>query len=227
MSLTGFLSYSRVNWQQSPSKSTPLSAANLNVMDAGIKNNNDMIGNLRDEVTQLNSDIEFSTLVRKAKNLEPNTDLNTITTSGIYYLPNAATWGNAPNTKVTNSYLIVIAFNTKSCTQILLPGNDTAIYIRSTYTDNTLWTNWKCNDKQVGVIEMSKSMQYSLNGKLVFALLIVGGNIYLASTDSKGTATYVTSLKINETQITCTVNEMTLTLTNNTNTRKPYLIKIM
>ena len=45
MSLTGFLSYSRVNWQQSPNKSTPLSAANLNVMDAGIKNNNDMISN--------------------------------------------------------------------------------------------------------------------------------------------------------------------------------------
>lgn len=58
MSLTGFLSYSRVNWQQSPSKSTPLSAANLNVMDAGIKNNNDMISNLRDEVTQLNSNID-------------------------------------------------------------------------------------------------------------------------------------------------------------------------
>lgn len=55
MSLTGFLSYSRVNWQQSPSKSTPLSAANLNLMDAGIKNNNDMISNLRDEITQLNS----------------------------------------------------------------------------------------------------------------------------------------------------------------------------
>lgn len=53
MSLTGFLSYSRVNWQQSPSKSTPLSAANLNTMDAGIKNNNDMISNLRDEITQL------------------------------------------------------------------------------------------------------------------------------------------------------------------------------
>lgn len=58
MSLTGFLSYSRVNWQQSPSKSTPLSAANLNVMDAGIKNNNDMISNLRDEITQLNSNID-------------------------------------------------------------------------------------------------------------------------------------------------------------------------
>lgn len=58
MSLTGFLSYSRVNWQQSPSKSTPLSAANLNVMDAGIKNNNDMISNIRDEITQLNSNID-------------------------------------------------------------------------------------------------------------------------------------------------------------------------
>lgn len=58
MSLTGFLSYSRVNWQQSPSKSTPLSAANLNVMDAGIKNNNDMISNIRDEITQLNGNID-------------------------------------------------------------------------------------------------------------------------------------------------------------------------
>ena len=99
MSLTGFLSYSRVNWQQSPSKSTPLSAANLNIMDAGIKNNNDMISNLRDEVTQLNSNIEFSTLVNKAKNLEPNTDLNTIITSGIYYLLNTAPRGNAPSKK--------------------------------------------------------------------------------------------------------------------------------
>lgn len=58
MSLTGFLSYSRVNWQQSPSKSTPWNATNLNVMDAGIKNNNDMISNLRNEVTQLNSNID-------------------------------------------------------------------------------------------------------------------------------------------------------------------------
>jgi hypothetical protein len=57
MSLTGFLSYSCVNWKQLPDKSTPLSAANLNAMDAGIKNNNDMISNLRGEVTQLNNNI--------------------------------------------------------------------------------------------------------------------------------------------------------------------------
>lgn len=58
MSLTGFLSYSRVNWQQSPSKSTPWNATNLNIMDAGIKNNNDMISNIRDEIIQLNSNID-------------------------------------------------------------------------------------------------------------------------------------------------------------------------
>lgn len=58
MSLTGFLSYSRVNWQQLPSKSTPWNATNLNIMDAGIKNNNDMISNIRNEITQLNSNID-------------------------------------------------------------------------------------------------------------------------------------------------------------------------
>lgn len=102
-------------------------------------------------VQQLNNNIEFSTLVNKAKNLEPNTDLNTITTSGIYYLLNAVAWENAPNTKVTNSYLIVIAVNTKRCAQILLPGNDEYIYYRSTYTDNTLWTNWKSNNTDIEI----------------------------------------------------------------------------
>lgn len=139
MSLTGFISYKKVGW----TGQTPWNPTNLNIMDKGIKNNNDMIANLRSEVSALNSNIEFSTLVNKAKNLEPNTDLNTITTSGIYYLLNAVAWENAPNTKVTNSYLIVIAVNTKRCTQILLPGNDEYIYYRSTYTDNTLWQKWK------------------------------------------------------------------------------------
>lgn len=75
MSLTGFLSYSRVNWQQSPSKSTPWNATNLNIMDAGIKNNNDMISNLRDEVTQLNSNINNANL---NINIDYNKDIFTI-----------------------------------------------------------------------------------------------------------------------------------------------------
>lgn len=95
--------------------------------------------------------IAFSTLVKKAKELEPYTDLNTITETGIYYLSNTATWINAPNSRVTNSYLLAFALNNKRCTQILLPGNDTAMYFRSTYIDNTLWTNWKSNNIDIEI----------------------------------------------------------------------------
>lgn len=143
MSLTGFLSYSRVNWQQSPSKSTPWNATNLNVMDAGIKNNNDMISNLRDEVTQLNSNIDFSYLVKKAKDLQPKSDLNNITASGIYYMSGEPEWLNVPSSNVTNCYLIVFALSSSRCTQIILPGNDEYMYYRSTVTDQQLWQKWK------------------------------------------------------------------------------------
>lgn len=41
------MSYTRVNWQDAPSVSTPLSASNLNKMDAGIKQNADDIEQLQ------------------------------------------------------------------------------------------------------------------------------------------------------------------------------------
>ena len=41
------MSYTRVNWQDAPSVSTPLSASNLNKMDAGIKQNADDIAQLQ------------------------------------------------------------------------------------------------------------------------------------------------------------------------------------
>lgn len=72
----------------------------------------------------------------------------------------------ASKAKVTNSYLIVIAANTKRCTQILLPGNDTAIYIRSTYTDNTLWTNWKSNNTDIEIKNCFCKNIASINGTL-------------------------------------------------------------
>ncbi len=83
------------------------------------------------------------------------------------------------------------------------------------------------NNKQVGTIEKSKSLQYSLNGKLTYALILLGGNIYLASTNLNGTATYITALSENDAKITCIVNNMTLILTNNTEMNKNYLIKII
>ena len=99
MSLTGFLSYSRVNWQQSPSKSTPLSAANLNVMDAGIKNNNDMISNLRDEVTQLNSNLTNNICTNLLNPTLETSSQNGVTCTnngdGTYTLNGTATNGTA------------------------------------------------------------------------------------------------------------------------------------
>lgn len=53
MSLSGFISYKRVGW----TGQTPWNPTNLNIMDKGIKNNNDMIANLRDEVSALNNNI--------------------------------------------------------------------------------------------------------------------------------------------------------------------------
>ena len=60
----------------------------------------------------------------------------------------------------------MIAANTKRCTQILLPGNDTAIYIRSTYTDNTLWTNWKSNNTDIEIKNCFCKNIASINGTL-------------------------------------------------------------
>lgn len=51
MSLSGFIAYNRVGW----TGQTPWNPTNLNIMDKGIKDNNDMIANLRSEVSALNS----------------------------------------------------------------------------------------------------------------------------------------------------------------------------
>ena len=77
----------------------------------------------------LNNNIDFSYLVKKAKDLQPKSDLNNITASGIYYLDSTPEWLNVPISNVTNCYLIVFALNAKRCTQIILPGNAEYIYI--------------------------------------------------------------------------------------------------
>lgn len=98
---------------------------------------------LQDQITQLNSNINFSYLIKKAKFLQPKSDLNNITASGIYYLNSSPEWLNVPISRVTNCYLIVFALNAKRCTQIILPGNSEYIYYRSTFTDQQLWQKWK------------------------------------------------------------------------------------
>ena len=56
MSITGFNSYSRVNWKNGPSGGTPWNADNLNIMDKGIKDNNDMIKQLINEQNKITDD---------------------------------------------------------------------------------------------------------------------------------------------------------------------------
>lgn len=53
MSLSGFIAYQRVGW----TGQTPWNPTNLNIMDKGIKDNNDMIANLRSEVSALNNNL--------------------------------------------------------------------------------------------------------------------------------------------------------------------------
>ena len=117
-------------------------------------------------VQQLNNNIEFSTLVKKAKNLQPKSDLNNITASGIYYLDSSPEWLNTPISRVTNCYLIVFALNTKRCTQIILPGNSEYIYYRSTFTDQQLWQKWKSNNIDIEIKNCFCKNIASINGTL-------------------------------------------------------------
>ena len=64
MSLSGFIAYQRVGW----TGQTPWNPTNLNIMDKGIKDNNDMIANLRSEVSALNNNIDVKNCF--CKNIE-------------------------------------------------------------------------------------------------------------------------------------------------------------
>lgn len=56
------MSYTRVNWQDSPSTTTPISAANLNTMDAGIKDLDTALTTTSESLTQ-----SITTLSNRAK----------------------------------------------------------------------------------------------------------------------------------------------------------------
>ena len=91
----------------------------------------------------LNSNFDFSYLVKKSETLDPNIDLNTVTESGIYYLSGSVNCDNRPTSLVTNCYLLVFWAGVNRCAQIMLPGNDEHIYYRSKATDRNEWYKWK------------------------------------------------------------------------------------
>ena len=55
------MAYTRVNWQDSPSHATPLSAENLNVMDEGIKNLDDSMTEATGDITTLETTVSGHT----------------------------------------------------------------------------------------------------------------------------------------------------------------------
>ena len=55
------MAYTRVNWQNSPSHATPLSAENLNVMDEGIKNLDDSMTEATDDISTLETTVSGHT----------------------------------------------------------------------------------------------------------------------------------------------------------------------
>ena len=83
------MAYNRVNWQNSPSHSTPLSAENLNVMDEGIKN-------LDDSMTELQTSVEGNTedISDLKEDLDEATNCFDVVTSANVYDVNSST----PNT---------------------------------------------------------------------------------------------------------------------------------
>ena len=139
MSVSGFISYKRVNW----TGQTPWNPTNLNIMDKGIKDNNDMISTLKDEVSALNSNniIKYFTYNNSISTI--NNDMNDIRDTGIYSGINLL---NAPDN--SNSWITWINLcangNNNFCTQIAVkrPAMATPyIYIRDCFNGN--WTEWR------------------------------------------------------------------------------------
>lgn len=104
-------------------------------MDAGIKNNNDMISNLRDEVTQLNSNfdnIAIASYGSSSIRIDPNTTQEHLVLTNI----------NIP----TSGYYYILTFfyqnKTGNRSQIAIPYNQTTkIYFRTCFENS--WSNWQ------------------------------------------------------------------------------------
>ena len=59
------MSYTRVNWQDSPSTQTPISASNLNIMDKGIKDLEGDLGTLESGLATVATSGSYNDLTNK------------------------------------------------------------------------------------------------------------------------------------------------------------------
>lgn len=136
MSLTGFISYKRVGW----TGQTPWNPTNLNIMDKGIKDNNDMIANLRSEVSALNSNIDIN--VHNIELSPENNNNNSITITLPRY------------------NFLLIEYGNKNGGQSY--GGNTTVICGKTNTDKPCFVPVYLNNELLGIIYMCYNVSKSI-----------------------------------------------------------------
>ena len=115
------MAYERVNWENLPSKNTPINQTNLNNMENGIA--------------------EIDKTVGLKGYLDNNTDLNNVTEKGIYSTGNR-TLTNAPVSNYDWAFLIVLNQNNVTQQYFIKPVAG-AICVREYTGSPAKWSEWK------------------------------------------------------------------------------------
>lgn len=167
------MAYNKTNWENLPSTSTPLNASNLNKME--------------NQLAVIDSALLFK------GSLSNNTNLNDITTTGIYSTV-ASSLTNAPVSEYNWAFLVVLNQNAVIHQYFIRPINK-ILFIREYSGNPSRWLNWHSftpsenisgfknltgNQTAISVdsgkITLTSSMQYAK--MLLFHLGTVGGYNY-------------------------------------------------
>lgn len=130
------MAYTRVNWEDLPSTNTPRNAANLNNMDAGIKENNNMLtgdssmGNVIVESIESKNKFDKNTALKNAW-LGESGQINIYTNDNLVsgYIPVKPNTSYTASGYLANKYLKICGYNSnKVFTQIIIDINSSQTY---------------------------------------------------------------------------------------------------
>lgn len=156
------MSYLKTNWQDLPNQTTPVNATNLNKIE--------------NELETL--DIASSNSLTQRSNIANNTNLNDVTDTGIYYIPDV-TLTNAPANYYKYSTLTVI--NTGGVIQqcISRPAGNTFV-MREYSGYPASWGNWRTVDFNVYTTS-ERVVGVWKDGKPIYRKTVVVTNTALSS----------------------------------------------
>ena len=128
------MAYERVNWENLPSKNTPVNADNLNKTDEGIANIENEIKELKDVLNNFPSKNIRTSLANNIDNISNSGYLNATT---------RATKGTLPTGIGGNSWIIFTGMSNPSYNvQLAFGFGSTKIGMRTKY-NSTKWSAWK------------------------------------------------------------------------------------